>query len=422
VAVTGLGLVSALGQDPSALWSALADARSAVGPIRRFDASSYPTRIAAEVHTLTDSSGRDVTPGADRIAAFAHSACAAALEDANDDAGVSENRERHGLVLAAGLDNYRHDELFAPLAAATRSDGSLELRALATELHRSLGPDALERRSPGTLAADLARRHRLRGDLSCIDTACAAGTHVIGQAARWIRRGAADVVVAVASDSQLSPLGLASFCLLRALSTRNEEPERASRPFDALRDGFVLGEGAGALVLEDYGRAERRGARIHAEIAGFGAACDAYRATDPHPEGRGAIRAMQSALDDACIGPGEVAYVNAHGTSTVANDRIETRALRAVFGRSAENLTVSSTKSYIGHLTIAAGAVEAIATVLSLRHQAVHPTLNLQQPDPECDLDYVPEGMRPLDFEVALSNSFAFGGQCSSLVLRRYGG
>jgi 3-oxoacyl-[acyl-carrier-protein] synthase II len=330
------------------------------------------------------------------------------------------DRKRFGLVLAAGLDNYRHDEVFAPIAAATSPEGILDLQTLAVELHRRLGPRAVERRSPGSLAAELAQRHSLQGEVLCVDTACSAGTHAVGQATQWIRRGTADVVVAAASDSQLSPLGLASFCLLRALSTRNDDPKRASRPFDARRDGFVLGEGAGALVLEELGRAQQRGARIYAEISGFGAACDAFRATDPHPGGRGAIRAMRSALDDASVEPHQIGYVNAHGTSTVANDRIESLALRTVFGNSADNLAVSSTKSFVGHLTMAAGAVEAIATVLSLKQQEVHPTLNLEEPDPECDLDYVPEGMRSLDFEFALSNSFAFGGQCSSLVIRRY--
>jgi 3-oxoacyl-[acyl-carrier-protein] synthase II len=372
------------------------------------------------VPLFADLSGATVSPGADRIAAFARSACADALNDAFGESMPIEGHARAGLVLAAGLDNYRHEEVFAPIAAAMSAEGDLDLARLATELSRGLGPQAVERRTPGSLAADLTRRFALGGDVSCLDTACAAGTHVVGQAAQQIRRGTADMVLAAASDSQLSPLGLASFCLLRALSTRNEEPERASRPFDKHRDGFVLGEGAGALVLEEFDRAQRRGARIYAEIAGFGAACDAYRATDPHPEGRGACRAMRTALEDAGVEPHEIGYVNAHGTSTVANDRIENLALRAVFGRSADSLAISSTKSYIGHLTMAAGAVEAITTVLSLNHQAVHPTLNLTDPDPECDLDYVPEGMRHLDFEFAVSNSFAFGGQCSSLVVRRY--
>jgi len=419
VVVTGLGLVSAFGQDPRDFWSALAAGRSAVDRIRRFDASGFPTRIAAEIRRFVDHSGESRAPGTDRVAAFAQTACAAALDDALADAGPFGDRTRIGLVLAAGLDSYRHDEIFGPIAAAS-TGGLLDLRAYATELSRRLGPQAVERRSPGSLAADLAHRHRIEGSVLCVDTACAAGTQAVGQAARWIRRGSADVVVAAASDSQLSPLGLASFCLLRALSTRNDDAQGASRPFDAKRDGFVLGEGAGVLVLEDLDRARRRGARLYAEIVGFGAACDAYRATDPHPGGLGAIRAMRGALDDAGVEPHEVGYVNAHGTSTVANDRIENLALRQVFGRGADDLAISSTKSCIGHLTMAAGAVEAIATVLSLVRQQVHPTLNLTNPDPECDLDYVAEGTRSLDFELALSNSFAFGGQCSSLLLRRY--
>jgi 3-oxoacyl-[acyl-carrier-protein] synthase II len=250
-------------------------------------------------------------------------------------------------------------------------------------------------------------------------TACAAGTQALGDAARWIRRGRADAVVAGGADSELYPMGLASFCLLGALSTRCDEPAAASRPFDGGRDGFVIGEGAGALVLEEREHAIRRGARIRAEIAGFGSACDSWRVTDPHPEGRGAAGAMRSALRDAGVGAERVGYINAHGTSTVANDRAETRAIRSVFGGRALSVPVSSTKSMIGHLTVAAGAVEAIATVLTLERQRVHPTINLTTPDPECDLDYVPNRARPADVEYALSNSFAFGGQCASLLLRR---
>jgi 3-oxoacyl-[acyl-carrier-protein] synthase II len=250
-------------------------------------------------------------------------------------------------------------------------------------------------------------------------TACAGGTQALGDALRWIRLGRADVVLAGASDSELYPMGLLSFSLLGALSRRNDAPETASRPFDATRDGFVIGEGAGFLVLEERERALARGVKIWAEVAGFGSACDAYRVTDPHPDGTGAARAMRRALADAGVGPDDVGYVNAHGTSTPANDRVETRALKAVFGERAAQVPVSSTKSMIGHLTVAAGAVEAIATALVLDHQVVHPTANLSTPDPECDLDYVPGRARAVPVDVALSNSFAFGGQTASLVLRR---
>jgi 3-oxoacyl-[acyl-carrier-protein] synthase II len=267
----------------------------------------------------------------------------------------------------------------------------------------------------------VARQHGFAGPLLAVMTACSGGTQAIGDAARWLRAGDADVVVAGGADSEIYPMGLASFCLLGALSRRNDDPAGASRPFDAGRDGFVLGEGAGALVLEGLDHARRRGAPILAEVAGFGSACDAHRVTDPHPDGRGAELAMRRALADGGAAPEEVGYVNAHGTSTAANDRIETRALRRVFGERAGAVPVSSTKSMIGHLTVAAGAVEAIVTALTLAHGTLHPTINQSLPDPECGLDYVPNHARPAppDLELALSNSFAFGGQCASLLLRR---
>jgi 3-oxoacyl-[acyl-carrier-protein] synthase II len=251
-------------------------------------------------------------------------------------------------------------------------------------------------------------------------TACAAGTQALGDAARWIRSGDADVVLAGGADSELYPMGLASFCLLHALSTRNDEPERASRPFSESRDGFVLGEGAGALVLESLDHALGRGATIHAEILGFGSACDSYRVTDPHPEGVGAVLAMRRALQQAGLAPEQIDYLNAHGTSTPLNDRIETRAIKQVFGEHARRVAISSTKSMIGHLTVAAGAVEAIATICSLQRQIAHPTINLTDPDPECDLDFVPLRARTMEMTTALSSSFAFGGQCASIVLGLY--
>jgi 3-oxoacyl-[acyl-carrier-protein] synthase II len=252
-------------------------------------------------------------------------------------------------------------------------------------------------------------------------TACAAGTQALGDAARWIRLGDADVVVAGASDSELFPMGLASFCLLHALSKRNAEPQKASRPFSESRDGFVIGEGAGVLVLEELDHARQRGATIHAEILGFGSACDSYRVTDPHPEGIGATLSMQRAVSQAGLELREIDYLNAHGTSTPLNDRIEARAVKQLFGKHAARLAVSSTKSMIGHLMAAAGTVEAIATICSLQKQLAHATINLDDPDPECQLDFVANAARPMKIDVALSNSFAFGGQCASIVLGRTG-
>ena len=426
VVVTGLGTISPLGHGVASLWSGLAAGRSAVGPIRRFDASGYPTRIAAEAAEpdRPEEIAAELWQQASRIERFALAAASTAL----DDAGLARRSrsaadERLGLALAAGLGSFSHREVFAPCAAAIAGGGAagFDKARFAASLAAELGPRAAERRSPGNLAARLADELALAGPVLSVDTACAAGTQAIGDATRWIRLGLADAVVAVASDSQLAPLGLASFCLLRVLSTRNSDPARASRPFAAGRDGFVMGEGAGALVLEELSAAEQRRAPIYAEVAGFGSACDAYRVTDPHPQGLGAALAMRRALADAGVEPASVGYINAHGTSTPANDRLETRAIHHVFA-DATLPPVSSTKSMIGHLTVAAGAVEAIATIGMLREQRLHPTLNLDEGDPDCDLDYVAHVARPARFDFALSNSFGFGGQCASLLLRRWEG
>jgi len=422
VAITGAGVVSPLGCELETFWRRIAAGESAVAPIARFDATGFPTSIAAEVPgalvgaEVVPTHGGETVP-ADRITGFALHAAREAMRCAALDDGDG-GRRRWGVTVAAGLGFYEHEEVFAACAAAARADGGgIDEAAFLRVAARSLLPRAGARRSPGNLAAALARRFSLGGPILAVDTACAAGAQALGDAARWIRRGTVDVVLAGAADSQIYPLGLASFCLLRALSRRNDEPARASRPFDATRDGFVLGEGAGMLVLEEWEHARARGAPILAEIVGFGSACDAYRATDPHPEGTGARLAMRRALADAGVEPGQVGYINAHGTSTPANDRIESRAIGDVFAGGPP--PVSSTKSMIGHLTEAAGAVEAIVTALVLRHGFLPPTINHLHPDPECALDVVPGRGRWADPAFALSNSFGFGGQCASLLLAR---
>lgn len=419
VVVTGMGVLAPGAADLATFWSRLDGGVSSVGPIRRFDASRYPTRIAAEIDGFRKEDPRDGIDdgGRGRIEAYATAAVDAALADSGL-APARPDPSRVGVLLAAGMGSYGHREVFGPSAAARAAGDGFDWGEFFAAVKGAIRPRAAERRTPGSIASALAARHGLTGPVMAVMTACAAGTQALGDAARWIRRGRADAVVAGAADSEIYPMGLASFCLLKALSTRCDDPSGASRPFDRGRDGFVIGEGAGALVLEERGHALARGARIRAEIAGFGSACDSYRVTDPHPEGRGAVRAMRSALEDAGVDASRVGYVNAHGTSTVANDRAETRALRALLGERAERVPVSSTKSMIGHLTVAAGAVEAIATVLTLERQRIHPTINLTNPDPECDLDYVPNHSRAARVEYALSNSFAFGGQCASLLLR----
>jgi 3-oxoacyl-[acyl-carrier-protein] synthase II len=421
VVVTGLGVVSAAGCDLETFWRNLEAGRSAVRRIERFDAAGYPSRIAGEIgDDMLEAVGDRWADGQDlgRIARFAGAAAALAIDDARlmDHPDLAA---RAGVAIASGMGAYAHDEVFVPCAAAGRSrDDDFDWDEFARIARTTLEPRSLERQTPGSVPALVARRHGLGGPILSVMTACAGGAQAIGDALRWIRTGRAEVVVAGGADSELYPMGLASFCLLGALSRRNDEPPRASRPFDAGRDGFVMGEGAAMLVLEERTAALRRGARIYAEVAGFGSACDAYRVTDPHPDGRGAVLAMQRALSDARLAPGEIGYINAHGTSTAANDRIETVAIRSIFGQNPP--PVSSTKSMIGHATVAAGAIEAAATVLTLVHQRLHPTINQDDPDPACDLDYVPNLARTAVVEAALTNSFAFGGQTASLAFRRW--
>lgn len=412
VVVTGLGVVAPNGRDVETFRTALEAGRSAVGPIRRFATNAFPTRIAAEIDDVMLPDGAE--DPFDRIGRFALAAAAQAVDDAK-----LTIRDDVGVLLAAGFGSYDHDEVFRSCSAGHNKSG-FDWSAFREEFQRSKKPRALARRTPGSVPTLVANHLGFRGPVMAVMTACAAGTQAIGDAARWIRSGDADVVVTGGADSELYPMGLASFCLLHALSTRNDDPERASRPFSASRDGFVLGEGAGVLVLEELEHAQARGASIHAEILGFGSACDSYRVTDPHPAGLGAVLAMQRALQQAGLRPEQIDYLNAHGTSTPLNDRIEARAVRQLFGEHASRLAISSTKSMIGHLTVAAGAVEAIATILSLQRQIAHPTINLTDPDPECDLDFVPLEARAMKMDVALSSSFAFGGQCASIALGRF--
>lgn len=417
VVITGVGLVSAYGEGASHAWTQLCAGRSGVSAITRFDASGLPTRIAAQVPDdawgAVERSTREWQHRG-RIARMAAAAADAAVEDAGCPFDAAANRA--GVVVATGTGVFEHDEVFGA-CAGTRTSRLVDTdwETLGTNLRRSVRPELLWRRSPGSVPASLAQRFGLGGPVMSVMTACAGGTHAVGDALRWIRSGRADVVLAGGADSEVTPMGVASFSLLGALS-KHPTPAGASRPFDAARDGFVLGEGAAMLILEERERALTRGARIYAEVAGFGQACDAFRATDPHPDGRGAVAAMTNAMTDAGLAPTDIAYINAHGTSTMANDRAETLAIRKVFGAHADALAVSSTKSMLGHALVAAGAIEAVVTALSVAHQFVHPTINLDTPDPACDLDYVPHTGRPQLIRAAMSNSFAFGGQTACLV------
>jgi 3-oxoacyl-[acyl-carrier-protein] synthase II len=409
VVVTGLGAVTPVGDSAEVFWAAVCEGRSGVGPITHFDAKDLEVRIAAEVKSF-------------------------------DPLRVIEKKDLKKLdlfiqyAIAAGVDAVENAKLDFTQVDSTRA-GCLVgsgIGGIQSILHwhgvlREKGPGRI---SPffipslivNMASGQLSMRYKLKGPNSSVVTACATGNHAIGDAFRIIQRGDADVMLAGGSEAIIAELPIAGFCSMKALSARNDEPERASRPFDADRDGFVAGEGAGILVLESLAHARSRGARIYAEIVGYGMTADAYHMTAPDPDGDGASRAMAAALEDGGLQPAAVGYINAHGTSTPYNDRTETVAIKRVFGEHARKLAVSSTKSMIGHLLGAAGGVEAIVTVLALHHGVLPPTINYETPDPECDLDYVPNVARKAEIEVALSNGFGFGGTNATLAFRRYRG
>ncbi len=409
IVITGMGVVCPLGHDVPATWEALVAGRGGVGPITCFDTSDLDVKIAAEVKGFDPQAlfGRREARRNDRFTLFALEAARQAIADA----GL---KFENGLAGATGV------------LIGTAIGGILTLLENYDVLNasgpRRVSPFMVPMMMPNAASGTVAIAHGLRGPNLSLASACATGSHALGEAAEVIRRGDAEVMIAGGSEAVIARLALAGFKNMGAVSTRNDAPQRASRPFDAERDGFVMGEGAGVLVLERLAHARRRGARVYAELVGYGATADAFHITAPEEEGTGAAQAMQMALQSAGLAPEDVDYVNAHGTSTVLNDRIETRAIRAVFGAHAERLAVSSTKSMTGHLMGAAGAVEAIACVKSLETGWVPPTINYEHPDPECDLDYVPNQARQVAPQVALSNSFGFGGHNGCLILRRWEG
>ncbi|MBK8231483.1 MAG: beta-ketoacyl-ACP synthase II [Candidatus Eisenbacteria bacterium] len=409
VVITGMGAVTPLGLSIGSFWNGLIEGRSGVGPVTRFDASLLKTRIAAELKGFDPTQYMDgkLAKRTDPFTQYAIAASTQAVEHSGLD--CTENRgERIGVIIGSGI------------GGTTTWEGQ----------HRALverGPDRVSPFFVPMMIADMAAGqvsmvHGAWGFNYATVSACASGAHAIGEAFRLVRYGEQDAVLGGGSEAPVTPLAMAGFCSLRAMSTRNEEPERASRPFERDRDGFIMGEGAAILVLESETHAKARGAKIYAELAGYGATADAHHITEPAPEGEGAARAMDLALKSAGLRPEEVQYINAHGTSTEFNDRCESQAIRTVFGDHASRLMVSSTKSMTGHLLGAAGAIEAVATVFSIMNGIVPPTINLENPDPECDLDYVPNTARRAEVEVALSNSFGFGGHNVSLAIRRYRG
>jgi 3-oxoacyl-[acyl-carrier-protein] synthase II len=424
VVVTGMGMVTPVGRDLDSTWNALREGRSGVGPITLFDASTFQTKIAAEAKHFDLA---DYIPNAARWKEYCRNTqfAIAAAQMAVDHSGLLKDSKldpaRFGVYLGSG-EGQQDFPSFVSLLYRSMKEGKVDTTYFTREGLKELHPIREAEQEPGTPSGHLASLFGARGPNANCLTACAASSQAIGEATEIIRRGDADVMLSGGTHSMIHPFGVTGFNLLTALSTRNDEPTRASRPFDRDRDGFILGEGAGMLVLEDLQHAKRRGALIYGEVAGYGSTADAFRLTDTHEEGRGAIAAVREALSDAQVNPEDVDYINAHGTSTSVNDSIETLAIKRSFGDTAYKVPVSSTKSMMGHLIAAAGSVEAIICLLAIRDGVIPPTVNLDHPDADCDLDYVPHTARRKAVDVTLSNSFGFGGQNIALILRRLAG
>ena len=407
VVVTGLGAITPVGNDVPSMWAALLAGRSGLGTITSFDASAFASQIAAEVKGFDPA--RYLTPKeikrTERFTQFAIGASKQAVADA----GLQVEHEdpfRYGVIIGSGM-------------------GSMHLIEEQHNVYLNKGPGKLTpfmipmlicNMAPGHVAMNLG----FKGPNFCTTTACASGAHGVGEAFGIIQRGNADVMLGGGTESCVSPMAVGGFCALMALSRRNDDPVGASRPFDKERDGFVIGEGAGVIVLEELEHAKKRGANIYAEMVGYGATADAYHMTAPDPEGQGAARAMALALEDAKLRPEQITYLNAHGTSTELNDKIETLAIKKTFGGAAKKVAVSSTKSMTGHLIGAAGGVEAAISVLAIQHGVMPPTMNYQHPDPDCDLDYIPNQARKAKVEAALSNSLGFGGHNATVVFKKF--
>jgi len=407
VVVTGVGAITPIGNTPEEYWEGLASGRNGIGKITLFDASHHDCRIAGEVKNFDphDYMDRKEAKRMDRFAQFGVSGAKQAVKDAN--LTINDlNAEQIGVIIGSGV-------------------GGLKVMEDQQKVYLDRGPN---RCSPfmipmmiANMAAGLTAIHTgAKGPNSCPVTACASGSNAIGDAFRIIQQGYAQAMICGGCEAAITPLSMAGFAAARTLSTRNDQPERASRPFDKDRDGFVMGEGSGILILEELEHALSRGARIYAEMIGYGMTCDAYHMTSPVPGGKGAARAIQLALKDAQITPELVTYINAHGTSTPVNDPTETAAMKEALGEHAFRIAVSSTKSMTGHLLGGSGGIEGVATVLAIANNRVPPTINLQNQDPECDLDYIPNESRALDISVALSNSFGFGGHNVTLAFKKY--
>ena len=407
VVITGMGVITPVGNSVEEFWNNLKDGVSGIDRVSRFDATQFSTQIVGEVK------GFDASKYMERKEArrmdLVHQYAVASAQQAFDQSGLGSNSldlERAGVVVGSGIGGI---ETFEKQHAILLNQGP-----------NRVSPFFIPMMIIDMCAGLISMRFNFKGPNYATVSACSSGAHAIADAFKIIRRGEADVMITGGSEASITPTALAGFCSARALSTRNHEPQKASRPFDKERDGFVMGEGAGILILESLERAQSRGAKIFAEIVGAGLTADAYHITAPAPGGEGAIRAMRLALKDAGLGPDSVDYINSHGTSTDLGDVTESQAIKAVFGEKAKKIPVNSTKSMIGHLLGAGGAVELVATIKSIEEGILHPTINYEFPDPECDLDYVPNQMRKADVNVALSNSFGFGGHNISIAVRKF--
>jgi 3-oxoacyl-[acyl-carrier-protein] synthase II len=409
VALTGVGLISPLGVGTAVNWQALLAGKSGIGLITRFDTTEYPAKIAGEVEGFNplDYVDKKEVKKSDTFIHFALAASRFALEDSG--LRIDEgNAPRVGVVIGSGIGGL-------PLIEATH-------KTLLEKGPSRVSPFFIPGQIVNMAAGQVSIHYGAKGPNTSPATACTTGLHAIGDAYRFIQADEADAMIAGGTEAVITPLAMAGFCAMRALSTRNGEPEKASRPWDAHRDGFVMGEGCGIVILEEWEHARRRGAPIYAEVVGYGMSADAYHISAPHPEGEGAVRVMRAALRDAGIAPEQVGYINAHGTSTPLGDLSEVRAIKAVFGDHAYKLAVSSTKSCTGHLLGAAGGLETGILALAVRDQILPPTINLDEPGEGCDLDFVPHTPRKVDLEYAASNSFGFGGTNASIILKRYAG
>ncbi|MEC8554503.1 MAG: beta-ketoacyl-[acyl-carrier-protein] synthase family protein [Planctomycetota bacterium] len=422
VVVTGLGMINPLGKDVETVWAALREGKSGVGNISIFDAKNYPTKIAAEVKDWDVSQcGEDPELWAKRgrHARFAAGAAKQAVESSGILDSITD-RSRIGVYFGAGEGNQDFHNFTSMLDAATKEGEEFNSNEFIRRGLEILDCEVEVEQEPSMPSAHVANMFNIQGpNLNCL-TACAASSQAVGEATELIRRGDVDAMMAGGAHSMIHPFGLTGFSLLTALSTNNDNPTGASRPFDRLRDGFVLGEGSSVVILEELEHARGRGAQIFGEVLGYGCTADAYRITDIHPEGRGAIGCMSAAIRDAGLNADDVDYVNAHGTSTTVNDKVETVACKSVFGDRAQKVPVSSTKSMMGHLIAAAGVSEMIACLLAIRDNCLPPTINLENADPLCDLDYVANEARDADLKVALNNSFGFGGQNVTLAVGEF--